>query len=249
MTCHDTRPLLDGYLDGELDLLKNLELEQHLAECHDCTRLYQSHRALGLAVRSDALYYRAPAGLDRRIHQALRKSAPSKAGFERRWLGVAASIAVLAVAGWGLRPLLFRSVADQRIVEELVASHVRSLMANHLADVPSSDQHTVKPWFTGKLDFSPPVTDFSAQGFPLVGGRLDYLDGRPAAAVVYRRRQHLINLFTWPEPRAADSPAKALTRQGYHMVHFTRTGMHYWLVSDLNEKELKELAGLLAKPQ
>ena len=249
MNCQDTQPLLDGYLDGELDLLKSLEMERHLAECQDCARAYRTRAALGEAVRAGELYHRAPAGLDKRVHSALRKAAPARARVSRRWMAMAASIAVVAAAGWALRPMLFRAPGEDPIAEQLVAAHVRSLMASHLTDVPSSDQHTVKPWFSGKLDFSPPVTDFSAEGFPLVGGRLDYIGDRPVAAVVYRRRQHLINLFTWPDPKAPERPARAVTRQGYHLIQFSRSGMRYGLVSDLNEKELQEFAGLLGKPR
>ncbi len=245
MICQDAQRLLGGYVDGELDLLRQLEMEEHLAECAACGRARDALQVLGAAVRSDEMYYRAPVELQRRVRQVARNAEPHRERVSRRWIGIAASVAVVAAAGWSIWAVLFRSPATEHLSSELVASHVRSLMPGHLTDMISSDQHTVKPWFSGKLDFSPAVADFPAQGFVLVGGRLDYLGGRPVAAVIYRRRQHLINLFTWPDAGAAGQTMQAESRQGYHLIRWRKAGMAYWLISDLNEKELRELAGLL----
>jgi len=140
---------------------------------------------------------------------------------------------------WRLGPGLPGSSTDDRLAPELVAGHVRSLMVSHLTDVPSSDQHTVKPWFEGKLDFSPPVADVTEQGFPLVGGRLEYIGERAVAAVVYRHQQHVINLFIWPAPHEKDVGERRLTRQGFQLMHWAQAGMSYWVVSDLNARDLQ----------
>jgi anti-sigma factor RsiW len=155
-------------------------------------------------------------------------------------LAVAASLAFVAT-GWGLARVLPARSEDALLAQALVASHVRSqMLPSHQFDVASSDAHTVKPWFEGKLDFAPPVKDLAAQGFPLVGGRLDYLHDRAVATLVYRRRKHPIDLFVWPSPSGAEASPRKATRQGFHMIQWTRSGMTFWAVSDLNEGELQE---------
>ena len=170
---------------------------------------------------------------------------------ERKWwIGWVPAFATAAALMLVIVFFVFRSQPsnDDLIANELVSDHVRSMMVDHLADVPSTDQHTVKPWFDGKLDYSPPVTDLASQGFPLTGGRLDYAAGRPIAALVYQRRLHPINLFVFPTTEA-DSRPKTSTRQGFNVVHWTRQGMTFWAISDLNSDELQQFAQFLGAAQ
>src|SRR5207244_7111670 len=160
------------------------------------------------------------------------------------WLALAAAVILAALIALNLVPRWQRPDAEQFLATQLIASHVRSLMANHLADVASSDQHTVKPWLDAKLDFAPAVVDLSQKGFPLVGGRLDYLDNRPVAALIYQRRKHFINFFVWPAGADAARSTKAMTREGYQLLHWKDSDFNYWAVSDVNEKELQEFKQL-----
>ena len=251
VNCHTTQKLLDGYFDGELDLVRNVETEEHLRGCPGCTEAYQNRQALRSAVRATAPYFKAPAELEKRIWSTVRqvaKAGPAPRPVSWGWLGIAAAAAVVSVLAWTLAPRLRGPSGEDLLAQEVVSSHVRSLMAGHLTDVASSDQHTVKPWFNGKLDFSPTVEDLAGRGFALVGGRLDYLAGRPVAALIYQHQQHFINVFVWPATPGADATEKTQARQGYNLVHWTRAGMTYWVVSDLNQSALQEFAKLFQWP-
>src|SRR5262249_53466842 len=190
----------------------------------------------------------SPGDLWRRVQSAARQTnqAETKSRLlSWRWLSVGASLAAVAVLILALIPTWTRSPADDLMTKEGISAHVRSMMADHIYHVASSDRHTVKPWFNGRLDFSPPVTDLTDQGFPLKGGRLDYLNNRPVAALVYQRQQHIINLFIWPSDQTLQKTAlKPAPQQGYHLFRWTASGMNYCAVSDLNEGELKEFVKL-----
>jgi len=263
MNCEEATKLMDGYLDGELDPITSQTIEQHLRECHKCDQAYKTHGSLIRAIGNATPYYKAPAELRERIQSSLReeiaerptrnvardarslflrgqrgpRTVPSEIPWN--WLSLAAAIIFAAIIALNLVPRLQRPGADQLLGTQLIASHVRSLMANHLTDVASSDQHTVKPWLDAKLDFAPAVVDLASEGFPLVGGRLDYLDNRPVAALVYQRRKHFINLFVWPAEPDATRSTKALTRQGYQLLHWVDSDFNYWAVSDVNDKDLQ----------
>jgi anti-sigma factor RsiW len=243
MNCHDTQSLLHGYLDGELDLAGNLQCEQHLRECPACARMLAEQQMLQTELKADALYYRAPDNLRDRVRSALKKRGGARVA-RFPWRSVAAAACLLLFLGLGfvLGQLTFAPSARERLSQQVAFSHIRSLQVEHLVDVPSADQHTVKPWFNGKLDFSPPTPDLSKYDFFLKGGRLDYLNGRPVAAVVYHRREHIINLFVWPESANEEGVIRREARQGYHLIHWSRDGMQYWVVSDLDPGQLNEFA-------
>ena len=243
MTCHDVEARLGAYLDGELSEAAASEVRAHLDACPACRALYDRHRALAAGVRAVWPRRRAPDTVRARVKGALEDAAP-RFGLVRltpwREIGwVAAAVAAVVLTWFGHAWWAQRGALTQQVI----AAHVRSLMPGHLLDVASTDQHTVKPWFDGRLDFSPPVVDLAAQGFPLVGGRLDYLDGRPVAALVYGRRLHRINLFVWPG--SAGAGLVRTSRGGYNVEHWTASGMTLWAVSDLNPAELGDFVRLL----
>jgi anti-sigma factor RsiW len=248
VNCKEAQNLINGYVDGELDLVRNLEIEHHIQECALCTQSYKNQQLLRNEIKTGSLYYKAPVDLQRRIQLSLRKAAKAEAGprlLPKWWFNIAAPMAAAALVILALVPFLRDPSTDDLLAREIVSSHVRSLMASHLADVPSSDQHTVKPWFAGKVNFSPPVEDLAKRGFPLIGGRLDYVDNRPVAALIYQRRKHFINLFIWPSGSNSDVETKTVSRQGYNLFHWTRSGMTYWAASDLNNAELQEFVQLV----
>ena len=248
MICQDAHPLIHPYLDGELDLVRSLEVEAHLKDCQTCAQIYNELRSLHSAVSDTALRFEPPAALRNRVRSAVRNESEKANRSSRvswRWMVPAVSGAVLVIVALSLMVLLSRPSTSDLMAQEIVSSHVRSLMEKHLTDVPSSDQHTVKPWFDGRLDFSPPVKDLASAGFSLAGGRLDYIGNRPVAALVYQHRQHYINVFIWPSTGASDASGRALVRQGYNLIHWTNSGMNYWAVSDLNLAELQQFVQLL----
>jgi anti-sigma factor RsiW len=235
-------------MDGELDLVRNLEIEAHLRDCPVCSVAQANHQALHKAFSADVLYYQPAATLQKRVLKELQranKAETKRRFFSWRWGAAVASVALLGVIAALLLPVLRSNSKDDLLAQEVVSSHVRSLMVEgHLTDVPSSDQHTVKPWFNGKLNFAPTVKDLSEEGFPLIGGRLDYLDNRPVAALVYQHRKHFINLFIWASS-AADSEEKVIGRQGYNLIYWQKSGMTSWVISDLNKNELQEFTRIV----
>ena len=238
MTCDEAEILLHALIDGELDAGHAREVEEHIAGCPHCTAQLAAYREMSKAIAGADLHYAAPPQLRRRIEASLPQTrAPNRRSVLR---GFAMGSAVSAIAATGLFAIVLRGDDEQRIMSEVVSAHLRSLQAGHLTDVVSTDQHTVKPWFNGKLDVSPPVIDLAAQGFALVGGRLDYVDARAIGAIVYRRRAHVINLFVAQTPNAEHHAAKTETIQGFNIRRWSDRGLNYWAVSDLAADELAE---------
>jgi anti-sigma factor RsiW len=245
--CEEAARLIDPYLDGELDLTACVVLEEHLADCIACRKKQEARQALTFLVREEAPRFKASPFLATRIRAALRAEKPA-AGKIPWWhslptawiyLGVAAVFTLFAFAFF-----LSGSGTSTQLAREAISDHVRSLQVNHLMDIASTDQHTVKPWFAGKLDYSPQVIDLSPSGYPLVGGRLDVLDHRNVAAIIYQRRKHFINLFIWPADKSSLDKT-FYEEDGYHVLEWTKSGMNYLAVSELGEKELREFTTMI----
>ena len=248
MTCEETQHLLEAYVDDEVDWQIQLAIENHLQECPGCVGILTSLRALASALKKGALRFNAPEHLKTMVQAGVQRTNP---GVHRsvaywQWAGAAAALLLIVALAWFVPARTRQSSTEAQLIGEIISSHVRSMMADHLTDIASSDSHNVKPWFADKLDYSPPTMDLSAQGFPLIGGRMDYLENRSVAALVYRHNQHLINLFVWP---AEESPLPEMhsSVRGYNIVHWSQGGMTWWLISDLNWLELSDCASLLRK--
>jgi len=223
---------LSAYLDGELDAPASLELEREMAQNPALRASFERMRELSTAVREKAAYYPSP---------TRHKFRPAE---RKQWLWLAPAFALASILFFGLGVFLAQPGEEESLSNEIVASHVRATLANRLVDVVSSDQHSVKPWLSSRLPFSPMVADLSNEGFALTGARLDYIASQPVATLVYQRRQHVIDVFVWPS--AKESAKSAYARDGFNVEHFARGGMRYWIVSDLNRNELDDFARLLA---
>ena len=248
MTCDESRARVGALVDRELDLVRSLEIEAHVAACAGCARAFEQQQEVRAAFNATSLTFTPSPAVERRVRAALHCEAGPRAVFSRwTWRTVAlpaAAMAALALS-WAVVGNRDAPSHHDALLDELVAGHVRSLQVDHLVDVASSDQHSVKPWFNGKVDFAPQVVDFTADGFPLVGGRVDYVAGHPAAALVYKHRQHVINVFIWPAEHDGGRAMQTVASAGYHLLRWDAAGLTYGAVSDLNPSDLERLARLL----
>lgn len=248
INCGDARTRLDAYHDGELELAPSLALEVHLASCPACSQRYAALRLQSSRIRIEAPRYAAPESLRRSLEGRFSEKSPSREkapAKSRTWSiwslpAAAAAALLLGIAVWSQLP-----AGDEALAGEVVAAHTRAMMNGRLVEVASSDQHAVKPWFSTRVDFAPPVKDYAAQGFELAGGRVDYLDNRRVAALAYKQRGHMIDVFIWPLESARERAPATLTQRGFNVVRFDRGRMAYWLVSDLNADDLGRFARLL----
>jgi anti-sigma factor RsiW len=248
MSPEEAGKLLHAYVDGELDPGASLELEAYLAQNPAARAACERLRAMSAAIRDRADYHAAPAGLAARLRAAV-PAEPEQPARRRpawfSWLKAATAFGAVALVTWVIAVGQLRLGEEDRITRDVLGSHSRASLAGRPLDVASSDQHTVKPWLSAHLDFSPPVTDLSAHGFVLAGARLDYVGERPVATLVYHRRLHSIDLFVWPGHN--DATERAIVRDGFNVVHFARNGMNFWVVSDLNRNELSDFSRLIAE--
>ena len=254
MNCEACQDFIDAYLDNELDAAATISVERHLRGCPQCRQQLEGRNGLRALLVQPQLRFEAPGSLRTKVQSALRAAsaeAPPR-GQKRRlvipWFSVPFALAAVLVVALG--PAFFPAGGrldrspERTLVGQVISSHLRSLLAAHLLDVPSTDQHTVKPWFAGKLEFSPPVQDFAERGFSLIGGRLDYLNGQTVAALVYRHKQHVINVFIWPSEPGRTAPVQSFTESGYHALHWDHGGFAFWAVSDVGPQALRAFADL-----
>jgi anti-sigma factor RsiW len=254
VSCELTSSVLHGYIDGELDAARAADFEHHLLSCPQCVAALEAQEKLRATIRQASLYERAPAALGRKMESqigalvpATLTSIPARVRPRNwQWLAVAAVLFLAVFLSWRLIPGLGGTPGQIQLASAIVDAHLRSLQPGHLEDVISTDQHTVKPWFDGKIDFAPPVRDLTSDGFPLQGGRLDVVHGRTVAVLVYARRKHVINVFIWPvaEP---DLDPRSGSQLGYNWVDWRKNGMELCAVSDVNPADLDALRRLLAQ--
>jgi anti-sigma factor RsiW len=253
MNCDQCRAALGPHIDHELTPRDQLALRRHVDACADCRRSLEEFRRSHARVVAALPRHRAPDALRARIVAAIaaaerapvRRSPATRPGW---WRLAAAALVVATASSLTTATVLRRATNDSALEEQFLSSHVRSLQPGHLTDVVSTDQHTVKPWFNGRVDLSPEVPDLSADGFALVGGRADYVNGRAVAVVVYARRRHLINVYQWPATHGTDASPKLTTRNGYQLVRWRSRALELWAVSDLNETELREFVAAFGAP-
>ena len=244
MNCVEAGKLVHAYADGELDVASSLNVEEHLRTCPDCTATVRQCREIGNALRNAGLAYEAPVRLRRRVASQIRTREGRNSRPGRVWLWQWLTLGATLTAAVVLIFQPFSSMRGSRLEDEVTASHVRSLMASHLTDVASTDRHTVKPWFSGRLDFTLPVEDFAAQGFELTGGRLDYIQNHPAAALIYKHGGHTINVFVWPGKGRGSRQSSV---RGYSVAEDESGGLQYCAVSDMDGVDLQKLLLLIHK--
>ncbi len=242
---------INAFVDGELDLVNQLEIEERIKGDAGLRAQVDALRQLRAAIREDVEYHAAPDALRKRMaamlapEPAARRRPADMAVALQRWLGwrpMATSFGLVATLVVALNVVGMRSAEEGRLMDDVVASHVRSTLGQHLVDIASSEHHVVKPWLSSKLDFSPPVNELQIPGSVFLGGRVDYVDGHPAAALVYRQGEHVVNSFVWPNT-GKDTQPEFSSQRGFQMAHWSQAGMAHWVISDVNREEFKLVVG------
>jgi anti-sigma factor RsiW len=252
VSCELTESVLHGYIDGELDAARAADFERHLASCPQCTSALESQESLRSSIQRAGLYERAPVALRRKVEAQFRIPGPVAIAPVRarmrptQWLALAAALIIAFFIGVRLLPGPVGRGGQTELASAIVDAHLRSLQPGHLVDVVSTDQHTVKPWFDGRVDFAPPVRDLASEGFPLQGGRLDVVKGHQVAVLVYARRKHVVNVFIWPTTEPDMSPQSG-SQLGYNWIDWRKGGMEMCAVSDVSASDLNELHKLLTE--
>jgi anti-sigma factor RsiW len=243
MNCAIAQEMLGPFFDGELDVNSGLQLRLHLSGCDGCTAALSRLHSRCDMIRNSDLSYQAPPDLEARIRKGIHADRRTASNW-RVWSALAA--AILVACTLSIHLLQQRASRDAQFGDQVVSSHIRAMMTGHTTDIISTDRHTVKPWFNGRIDFSPPVSDLAPQGFPLAGGRVDYLAGRSVATLVYHRRKHVIDLFI--RPAGTGDATGDESSKGYNVIRWKAGEMYYVAVSDLNKMELEQFKNLLLKP-
>jgi anti-sigma factor RsiW len=252
VTCELTQSVLHGYIDGELDAARAADFERHLSSCPQCVSALETQEKLRASIQQAGLYERAPIALRRKLEGQFRAPTPGAAAPIRtgvrptQWFALAAALILAFLIGVRLLSSPSGRGGQTELASAIVDAHLRSLQPGHLEDVISTDQHTVKPWFDGKVDFAPPVRDFTSDGFPLQGGRLDVVEGHQVAALVYGRRKHIVNVFVWPAS-GSDTQPQSGSQLGYNWIDWRKGGMEMYAVSDVSLSDLRELHKLLSE--
>jgi anti-sigma factor RsiW len=250
MACERADTVVHGYFDNELDAVKAAEFESHLEQCPECVAALDALESLRSTINVAQPYEKMSASFRKKILADLHVQGATTTARERvttdwRWLAMAATFLLLIYCGWRVASLNRADSRETMMASKVVDAHLRSLQPGHLEDVISTDQHTVKPWFDGKVDFAPPVRDFAEQGYPLQGGRLDVIDNRSVAALVYGRRKHVVNVFVWPTSEK-DAAPRSGSIQGYQWIDWRKQGMEFYAVSDASAPDLDQLQRLFS---
>ncbi len=242
MNCDEAKPLLNAYLDRQLDAANTLAIEKHLSRCPGCQAIYDEQITLRQSIRDALTYHHAPQGLHNNIMSQLSADGEvvgTKAGWKLPYLKTGLSFAASLLLGYVIVTTYFHHRTEEVLIDAILSSHINALSANRLTDVQGSNAGALIPWLNSKLDYSPKVYNFTEQGFDLLGARLDTLPRQRVASLTYQHEHHLVNVYTWPSPDVDDAEVETHYKQGYNLIYWCQNKMNYWVVSDMDQQELQ----------